>query len=343
MGGIMLKAALFYHNEGLCVIPVRPREKAPALITWEEYQTRRSTEAEVRGWFTNGPGYNIGIVHGEVSGNFVSLDFDHDNGLWSAAEQRLPELFVGRLEQSGSLEGYHIPLRVEDLPDFGYNERQERPRGNKTWKTKLGDCNIRARYCQTLAPPSIHPSGNLYRFKRKRPLVKIENLDNLIDWLNDLAPPPPPKRVKVRGRSTGTSTVGDGSLIDAVKDAWPDALSVFQQFGMATRMCEERNGELRLRGNGGLLIHANDPCRWFNFSDEIGGDQITAWGWCRYGSAYNPGRQFRVVIVEMAQVAGVDVAQFYRRGDEEITATVQNGGNREYWSKQYEGRWKRMR
>ncbi len=53
----------------LSVIPVR-QDKKP-LIAWAEFQTRRPTEEEVKGWWTKSPSANIGIVTGEISNLFV--------------------------------------------------------------------------------------------------------------------------------------------------------------------------------------------------------------------------------------------------------------------------------
>jgi len=343
MKDAMLKSALFYHNEGLCVIPVKPRDKAPALESWEEYQRRPSTEDEIRTWFGNGTGYNIGIVHGEVSNGYVTLDFDHDTGLFAEMRKRFPPFFTGRLEQSGSHEGYHIPMMLSELPDFGYNKRQERPRGNKTWKTKQGHCNLRCRFCQTVAPPSIHPTGNRYRFIQKGSIVTIDNLSDLLTWLDKVAPPPLPRIVNAQRHTPGERLCGGKTLLEAVKSAWPDALSVFRFFNLVDRVQEEPDGELRVLGNGGLLINSDDKTLWYNFSDEMGGGLFEAWGWCRFGSSYNNQTQFRNVLVEMAQAAGIDVTQFYKRGDESITKETRPDGDRSYWHKQYPGRWNQMR
>jgi hypothetical protein len=341
----MLQSALFYHTEGLNVIPVVWRDKMPALAKWEEYQTRHSTQSEIKAWFSRP--HNIGIIHCPLNdgrdGHYITLDIDHDAGVFDAMRGKFPALFGGRIEQSGSLEGYHVPLVIQELPDFGHNDRQGRARGNRTWKTQAGDANLRIAHCQTLVPPSVHPTGNRYRFIQKGAITQVDNLVDLIDWLNELAPPPPPRPVQVKRKAGGTSPVTSGTLVDAVKESWPDALAVFEQFGMANKRRQEQNGEIRLSGNGGLLIRSDEPALWYCFADETGGDQIHAWGWCRYGSAYDPERQFRAVLVEMAQAAGLDVAQFYRRGDEQVTRGMTVEGDRTYWSSKYQGRWGRMR
>lgn len=332
MSNPLLDCALAYHSEGLCVIPVVERDKKPALTTWEEYHTRLSTEEEIRQWWTNGHTYNLGIVHGEVSGNYITLDLDHDTGLADEMYHAHPHLFKGRIEQSGSGEGYHVPLRLDQLPDFGMDQKQNRPRGNRTWKTKLGHCNIRARFCQTVVPPSIHPSGNQYRFLQDGPITQTPDLGQLIEWLNRLAPPP----VHRQKESKPLRPAQGNDLLSEVKAVWDSALKVFDHFSMAAQQRTEPGGDLRLLGNGGLLL-TEDLQQWFCFADEIGGDALEAWGYCRFGNSYDKGRQFRQVLLEMAQAGGVDIAKFYKQGDEGKTES--NKTNSRYWAEQYSGYW----
>lgn len=340
----MLQAALQYHSEGLCVIPVREREKMPALAAWEEYQTRRSTEQEIRAWFGNSNCYNVGIIHGPVSNNYVTIDLDHDDGLYDALQDQFPQLFTGRLEQSGSLEGYHVPLRLDKLPDFGMtnfgmNSKDNRPRGNRTWKTKMGHANVRAQFCQTVVPPSIHPSGNRYRFIQEGPITHAHDLDDVIAWLNELAPPPAPRPTPNHRRDSATPAGND--LVSAVRAAWPSALDVFDHFGIVGRTQQERDGETRILGHGGLLVADDDPTTWYCFTDEMGGGVFEAWGWCRFGSAFDKRRHFRQVLLEMAQAAGIDAARFYKRGDERLTRPPE--GDRGRWTREYSGQWGNMR
>jgi hypothetical protein len=179
-------------------------------------------------------------------------------------------------------------------------------------------------------PPSIHPSGNRYRFIQEGDLIEVPDLNRVLKWLDSLLPAAPVKAPTVSSGSI-RSTEAD-SLIEAVKVYWPDALTVFRHFGIAQDTNEERNGEVRILGNGGLLIHADNPELWYCFSDEIGGGVFEAWGWQRFGSAYDNRRQFRQVLVEMGQAAGIDVAKFYRRGDEAIK--TDKPGDRWYWTNQ---------
>lgn len=301
----MLHEALAYHAEGLTVIPIREREKIPAVEvmggTWEQYQSRMSTAEEITHWWSNGyhKTFNIGIVHGEVSNNYITLDIDHDTGLMTQLVHEHEYLLEGRIEQSGSGQGYHIPIRLESLPDFGLDHKGNRPRGNRTWKLDTGHLNIRCRYCQTVAPPSIHPTGNPYKFIQTGEILQLPNLDNLIEWLNKLTTPAPisPGRV---------TTYTSDDLLTKVKDAW-NVFKVFQHFGKAGSPRTEPNGEIRLMGNGGLLI-TQDLQQFYIFSDDFGGDIFHAWGYCRVGSSYNNQQHFYPMLLEMAKAAGIKTA-----------------------------------
>ncbi len=82
--------ALSYVQRGWSVIPVRREDKKP-LIAWKPYQTERATEAVIRGWFTQFPNANIGIVTGMLSDLGV-LDFDSEESYWNIhKDYGLPE------------------------------------------------------------------------------------------------------------------------------------------------------------------------------------------------------------------------------------------------------------
>ena len=70
--------ALAYLAKGYSVIPLRVGDKRPA-ISWSEYQKRKPTEDEVKGWWAQWPDANIALVTGAVSGLWV-LDVDVKGG-----------------------------------------------------------------------------------------------------------------------------------------------------------------------------------------------------------------------------------------------------------------------
>ena len=325
----MLKPAMAYHAEGLNVIPVIFKEKAPAL-EWDEYKVRRSTADEVKRWFGNGHHYNIGLVHGKFDDypHYTAIDIDHDRGAYEKIKARYPGVASGRIEQSGSGEGFHIPLWLEEIPDWG-------GRGNKTWKTDFGNVNIRVSGCQTVAPPSLHPSGNIYRFIQDGDISFVYTLEGLVNWLDHITPEPKKPVPKSPPQKRQVQVEGD-TLREAVTAYWQNCLMVFAHFGLTNDVKEEGDGQLRLLKNGGLLVTA-DHQRFYNFSEEFGGGAIEAWAYCRMGSTYDKHRDFYNILCEMAEAAGINVEIYKRKFKQSVRGDTQR------WTKQYRGAFGRLR
>ena len=70
----VLTAAFSYPQRRFSVIPIQPSEKKP-LVHWEQYQSGRAAESEIKGWWTKWPDANVGIVTGALSG-LVVIDLD---------------------------------------------------------------------------------------------------------------------------------------------------------------------------------------------------------------------------------------------------------------------------
>ena len=154
-GSPVLAAALSYLARGWSVLPLRPRDKRP-IRSWQEWQHARPSEPEVRAWFTAWPDANLGIVTGAISGLLV-LDVDAKGGGEAALageEARsgptppAPEVLTG-----GG--GRHLYLRH---PDFEVPNRV----GIRPGLDLRGDGGY------VVAPPSIHPSGQPYRWRDGR-------------------------------------------------------------------------------------------------------------------------------------------------------------------------------
>lgn len=71
----LLAAALEYEAMGFSVIPIKPGEKAPPLVSWEQYQNIKPTAEEIKSWWGKNPSANIGIVTGKLS-NLAVIDLD---------------------------------------------------------------------------------------------------------------------------------------------------------------------------------------------------------------------------------------------------------------------------
>lgn len=141
----MLWAALVYLGRGWSIIPVN-RDKHPRLDSWEEYQSRRPTEKEVRAWWTRWPDANIAVICGHLSG-MVVVDVDTKEGIKAVGPYVGGKTLVcttggGGLHYYYKHPGETAPNVMRFLPgvdfkgDFGY----------------------------VVVPPSKHKSGKYYRW-----------------------------------------------------------------------------------------------------------------------------------------------------------------------------------
>jgi P4 family phage/plasmid primase-like protien len=142
-----LKAALEHQRRGFSVIILHEKSKKSAG-PWKQFQTERMTEDQIRAAFAKAPFSNIGIVTGSISGVMV-LDVDGSKGIESLKE-------IGHLPATPSVRtgsgGIHYYYR--------HPGKQYR---NSAGKIAPG-LDIRAEGGMIVAPPSIHPNGELYEW-----------------------------------------------------------------------------------------------------------------------------------------------------------------------------------
>ncbi|MEA3274209.1 MAG: bifunctional DNA primase/polymerase [Pseudomonadota bacterium] len=151
--GPVAKAALDYCRLGWSVIPVHPRSKRP-LIRWQIYQYRRPDTAEIGAWLKRWPDANLALVTGAVSG-IVVLDVDPRHGGTESLEQwerrygSLAETVEARTGGGGrhlyfAHPGELVQNRVGISPGI----------------------DLRGDGGYVVAPPSLHASGQRYRWVR---------------------------------------------------------------------------------------------------------------------------------------------------------------------------------
>lgn len=146
--------AFKYADAGLSVFPLRERDKRPA--TANGFKDATTDKTQIERWWKENPNYNIGIATGSPSGGLVVVDVDEDKekgktGLssiqnWMKKNGQIPktvEVVTGR----GGLHAYY------------FCKTQLSNRTNV-----LDSVDIRADGGYVVAPPSIHPNGNSYRF-----------------------------------------------------------------------------------------------------------------------------------------------------------------------------------
>jgi|SRR5579871_3243123 len=159
-----LRHALAYLRAGFSVIPVRPDGTKIPAIDWKEFQKRRATEAEVRGWYDTDQSLGVGIVCGAVSGGLKVLDFDSED-TWKAYRKLLdlqaPELLKTIPAVRTPTGGMHLYLR--GLPSVPGNRKlAQRPLPGNKRQTLIETRGEGGYVVAPGSPGSCHPSGKLY-------------------------------------------------------------------------------------------------------------------------------------------------------------------------------------
>lgn len=141
------------------VLPVAYKSKK-AMVDWREYQNRLPSHTELYNWFYN-PFTNLGLI---VGNGLVVLDFD----VLDVFDYWLPG-FQAKYPQGTYMvktrRGMHVYFHTERLV--------------KNYHSPLLD--IKAERGYVLIPPSIHPSGYEYRTWQASPILKIQNLGDVLD------------------------------------------------------------------------------------------------------------------------------------------------------------------
>ena len=152
------ETALYWLDRGIATIPIFYRTKRP-LMKWEKYQSELPTREDVNDWFGNNL-CNLGIICGW--NNLVVIDFD------DMRIQKLWESVFGKYKSSTysvrSNRGTHYYYYVDNPPPY-------------TLKFIGGDVKSSG---YVLAPPSRHPSGNLYKAMSNLPIMTIDNIHEVI-------------------------------------------------------------------------------------------------------------------------------------------------------------------
>lgn len=157
---------LDFHFMGLSIIPIGYRDKSPNIRylpnqKWRQYQDKNPCISEVEKWLDD-PWCNYAVITGWQ--NLVIVDFDnldwHDVWLNCYGVNGYADTYT---VETGR--GYHYYYFIEDKPDvtLGWAGGEIKATG----------------YC--LIPPSIHPSGTLY--KALNPDNEIMTIGSIYDIL----------------------------------------------------------------------------------------------------------------------------------------------------------------
>jgi len=169
---ILSQAALSYARRGWPVLPIRAGSKEPA--TAHGVKDATTDEATICRWWATWPRANLGVATGSVSG-LVVLDVDPRNG----GDESLHDLEA----RYGPL-----PDTVTALTGGGGQHRYfSLPEGVTVRSRVLAPGpELKGDGAYVVAPPSVHPSGQLYRWELTRGPGDVP-LASLPAWLLELA------------------------------------------------------------------------------------------------------------------------------------------------------------
>ena len=138
----LLDDALRYAECGISCIPIARNKKPP--IKWNEYQTRRPTETELRAFFAMDGITGVAPIAGSVSGGLSIRDFDSRESYESFKDNN-PALAFD-LPTVRTYRGFHVWCRSDCHRIIKLDDGEFRGKG------------------YTLAPHSIHPNGARYEW-----------------------------------------------------------------------------------------------------------------------------------------------------------------------------------
>jgi len=138
-----LEAALAYRARDWAPIPLRGKV---AAVPWRQFQHSPPSISQVRAWWTEQSIYDIGLVMGAASGNLVAVDIDpRHGGKKSIRGLPLPPTFVTHTGGNGWHCIYKTPMALPKRTGA------------------LPGVDLIGQGGYVVAPPSLHPSGKLYK------------------------------------------------------------------------------------------------------------------------------------------------------------------------------------
>lgn len=162
--GSVFEAAKAYLASGVSILPLRGKQ--PALRSWVILQRHRPALSSVVHWHRTGQLSGVGVICGHISGNLVVLDLDSKEAVTEFG-QTFPTLLDTFTVLSGSRRGAHFYYYVSHLPET----------------TIAPQFELRANGAYVAAPPSPHPSGNLYVVENAREPLVLDNLALVALWV----------------------------------------------------------------------------------------------------------------------------------------------------------------
>jgi hypothetical protein len=165
----LLNAALIYAERGWPVLPLHPRDKTPLGRLVPNGLNNASTDQdEITTWWSDSPQANIGLRTGVA---FDVLDLDGPAAIQSLKGIAPAYKHPGPVSSTGK--GFHLLFL---------------PTGARNAAAKLPGIDFRGQSGYIVAPPSVHPHGHSYLWRRDGPLPEPT------PWLDQLVTKPRAQR-----------------------------------------------------------------------------------------------------------------------------------------------------
>lgn len=142
---------------------------------WKRYQTCLASENTIRKWFCEHSNWGIAVIFGKPSRNLISRDFDCVNSYkcWANLHPKLAET----LPTVETNRGCHV-YAMAALESVTNARRFLSKEPNGIGAIDMGDGELRAGAgCYSLLPPSIHPTGKLYKWLIPLPDGPLTEID----------------------------------------------------------------------------------------------------------------------------------------------------------------------
>ena len=146
-----LSAAVMWLNNGVVPVPAMPKSKVP-IRHWRIWQNKIPPMKTVAYWFSD-PSYNVALVCGGKR-NLTVIDFDNaaEYDRWYGETTKRTDVWsdiAAKTYRVKTSRGMHLYL---------YTDKPTKSRKLVEQKIDIrGDGNV------VIAPPSVHPSGAVYR------------------------------------------------------------------------------------------------------------------------------------------------------------------------------------
>lgn len=148
-----------YLKAGFNVIPLKVRDKIPAVKKWKPLLNEPLTEESLLELYQSNPELNIGLITGPSSRGLVVIDIDHSP----------PEELAFLIAQNPT-----ATVKTSRGRHYYYLSETKLSNLNFDWG------ELRADGVYVVAPPSIHPDGTLYEFLGDCQLDEIAKLPDTV-------------------------------------------------------------------------------------------------------------------------------------------------------------------